>query len=227
MKSISIIIPTFNSAQTLEATLNSIFFNGLRPEMEVLIVDAGSEDETSKIARSFGAKVLAVTRGRGMQMAKGAEEAKGEWLLFLHADTILKPECWEDLAQFIDIDKNSQRAAIFRLLFADIAIWARFIEWMVTLRTKCLGLPYGDQGLFIHKKLYGSIGGFKNLVLMEDVDIARRIGRQRFVLLSSQVITSAIRYKKHGYLIRVLRNLFCLALFYMGAKDSFIMRIYG
>ena len=227
MKSISIIIPTFNSAQTLEATLSSIFSNGLGTEVEVLIVDGYSEDETWGIASSFGAKLVVASRGRGIQLAKGAEEAKGEWLLFLHADTILTPKCWEDLVQFIDTDKNLQQVAIFHLSLADIAVRARFLEWIVRLRTKFLGLPYGDQGLFIHRKLYTSIGGFKDLALMEDVDIARRIGRQRFVLLDSKVTTSAIRYKKHGYLLRILRNVFCLALFYMGVKNSFIVRIYG
>jgi hypothetical protein len=88
-------------------------------------------------------------------------------------------------------------------------------------------LPYGDQGLLIPKRLYDEIGGFKPLPLMEDVDIVHRLGRSRTLILRTQAVTSAIRYKRDGYIRRAARNLTCVSLYFLRAPLPFIVRLYG
>ncbi|MEE8246899.1 MAG: glycosyl transferase family 2, partial [Alphaproteobacteria bacterium] len=89
------------------------------------------------------------------------------------------------------------------------------------------GLPYGDQGLLIHRDLYSRVGGFRPLPLMEDVDIVRRIGARRLVVLEAAALTSAARYRRAGYLRRSLRNLACLGLYFLGVPPRLLVRLYG
>jgi len=97
----------------------------------------------------------------------------------------------------------------------------------VALRAKFFALPYGDQGLLIRRDLYDRLGGFADMPLMEDVDLIRRIGRQRLIYLKSTALTSAARYQAAGYLRRPLRNLFCLSLYFMHVPPRLIARLYG
>jgi hypothetical protein len=98
---------------------------------------------------------------------------------------------------------------------------------MVALRGRVLKLPYGDQGLLIPKRLYEEIGGFRPLRIMEDVDIVRRLGRRRIVMLRTRAVTSAERFRRDGYFRRSARNLFCLTLYTLGVTPDVIERIYG
>ncbi|MBS0244651.1 MAG: glycosyl transferase family 2, partial [Proteobacteria bacterium] len=108
----------------------------------------------------------------------------------------------------------------------DAGAMPRFVEWGVALRCSLLRLPYGDQGLLISKRLYRDIGGFGEMPLMEDVDLVRRLGRRRIVMLRTPAVTSAERFQKSGYLTRPIRNLFCLALYYLKLPPQLIARIY-
>ena len=94
------------------------------------------------------------------------------------------------------------------------------------MRTALLRLPYGDQGLLIPRRLYDAIGGYKPLPLMEDVDLVRRLGRKRTVILRTAALTSAARYKRDGYGRRIIRNLTCLSLYYMRVPVPVIARLY-
>ncbi len=193
---------------------------------EIIVVDGGSTDETRSIANRFGARVFYSKKGRGPQLRAGGEEANGQWLLFLHADTRLTPIWFEAVQQFID-KNNENKAAVFRFAFDDTSKLAKLIEGGVNLRCKLFGLPYGDQGLLISKKLYHDIGGYKPIPLMEDVDIVRRIGAKRLELLPARAYTSAIRYQQHGYVLRALRNLCILTLYFCGVSPRWLARLYG
>ena len=150
-----------------------------------------------------------------------------DWLLFLHADTKLDPGWNEAVEAFRANSVNNGKAAVFRFALDDPSHRARRLERMVAWRVRWLGLPYGDQGLLIHRDFYNAIGGFRPMPLMEDVDIVRRIGRERLVVLPVAARTSAARWRKDGWLIRSFRNLGCLALYFVGVSPRFIKRLYG
>jgi len=223
---IDIVVPTLNAAPTLAATLECLQRS---PEGrlvgEVIIVDGGSMDGTQDVARAFAARVVMSERGRGRQLARGAAVSTAPWLLFLHADTRLLAGWEREVGAFIR--QGTDRAAVFRLRFDDTAALARWLERAVAWRTRLLGLPYGDQGLLISRELYDAVGGFRDMPLMEDVDLVRRLGRKRILLLNSIAETSALRYRRSGYPIRAARNFIVLSLYFCGVPPRVLARLYG
>jgi hypothetical protein len=163
--------------------------------------------------------VLTAPRGRGTQLATGIAAATRPWLLLLHADTILPPD-WRDA-----LHDDPTRAGYFRFVLDSDDPRARRLECMVAWRNRVLGLPYGDQGLLIHRDLLRTVG-MKPLPLLEDVDLIRRIGRSRLLALPADAVTSARKWERDGYLRRSARNLFCLSLWFAGVPPRLIQRIY-
>jgi rSAM/selenodomain-associated transferase 2 len=228
---ISVIIPTLNAEARLASALGALVpaaVDGL--VREVIVIDGGSGDGTAAIADQAGANFVVRTGGRGYQLAAGAHRARFPWLLFLHADSVLE-EGWErDAVAFmapIDAGKQPLTAAAFRFGLDDAGARPRLLERGVAARCALFSLPYGDQGLLIPKLLYAEIGGYNPHPLMEDVDIVRRLGRRRLVMLRSRAVTSAARYRRDGYLRRGLRNLVCLTLYFLRVPTTVISRIYG
>ncbi len=229
---ISIVIPTLDAAGPLGATLAGMAPGIARLEeggtaVEVLIADGGSRDGTADETRRHGTRLVEAEAGRGRQLAAGAEAAEGAWLLFLHADTRPAAGWDEEVSTFIALPANRGRAACFRFALDDRATAARLLEWLVALRCCLFALPYGDQGLLIHRSLYEALGGFRPLPMMEDVDLVRRIGRRRLAYLATPAVTSAVRFRRAGYLPRMLRNFCCLLLFIFGVRAETVARIYG
>ncbi len=222
---LSIVIPALNAAAALPETLGALAASS-EGTCEVLVVDGGSSDGTEKIAERHGARVVVSAPGRGIQLSEGASRARGRWLLFLHADTV-PGEGWSRAVSGYRADPaNRERAAAFRFALDDTAPAARRLEAIVAWRTAALGLPYGDQGLLISRAFYESLGGYRPLPLMEDVDFVRRIGRRRLDVLDVAAVTSAVRYRRSGYLRRSGRNLICLGLYFLGVPPGAIARIY-
>jgi rSAM/selenodomain-associated transferase 2 len=228
---ISVIIPTLNAEATLAPTLAALVpaaVDGLI--REVIVVDGGSGDRTAKIAEESGATLMERGGGRGPQLRAGADQARFPWLLFLHADTELETGWEREVTGFMEAverGKRPQAAAAFRFALDDAGFRPRLMERLVALRCGMLRLPYGDQGLLLPRSLYAEIGGFPALELMEDVAIARRLGRRRIALLRTQAVTSALRYRRDGYLRRSLRNQLCLMLYFLGVPLTTINRRYG
>ena len=222
---ISLIIPTLNAATSLGPTLQAV---GRPSDLieEVVVVDGGSVDDTVAIAKASGARVIAAPTGRGVQLAAGAAAARGEWLLFLHADTRLEPGWQAQVAAFVAARGAERRAAAFRFALDDTGPAARWVEAVVAWRCRWFGLPYGDQGLIISRSFYRKLGGYRSMPLMEDVDLARRIGRRGLHLLDARAVTSAARYRRDGYLQRSLRNLVCLGLYLAGVSPVRIAHLY-
>jgi rSAM/selenodomain-associated transferase 2 len=225
---LSVVIPTLDAAETLPATLAA-----LEPAREggllreVLVVDGGSADTTVAVAERWGARVVTAPRGRGLQLAAGADAAVGDWLLFLHADTCLAPG-WDAAARgFMAESGSERRAAAFSLVLDDADPRARRIARLANWRARRFGLPYGDQGLLIARSFYQELGGYRPLPLMEDVDLVRRIGRRRIVILEADAVTSALRYRRDGWWLRPLRNLALLALYFLGAPPRLLRHLYG
>ncbi len=218
---IAVIVPSLNAAHWLPTTLGR-----LRPTAELVVVDGGSTDGSAALAARSGATVFTAPAGRGYQLGLGARRTTSPWLLFLHADTSLDAQAWSALEAWIAAPESRGQAAVFRLRLDDEAWQARVLEFGVRLRVAALALPYGDQGLLIHRTLYERIGGFAPLPLMEDVDLIRRLGRRRLRLLPGAAVTSADRWHRRGWLRQSLLNLRCLVLFLLGTPAERIARVY-
>jgi rSAM/selenodomain-associated transferase 2 len=235
---ISVVIPTLNSAQTLAQTFASLVsptVSGL--VREVIVTDGGSTDETIAIAEAAGAKIVTGAKGRGQQLARGAAEAKEPFLLFLHSDTGLEPGWDAEVTPLVEgalagepmrgVPGEAKFAAAFRFLLKDHSRRARLLEKLVALRCAFLKAPYGDQGLLISRSFYDEVGGFADIALMEDVDLVRRIGRRRIVMLRSAALTSADKYQRSGYLLRILRNAVIMTLWVLRVPTRVLVRLYG
>ena len=146
--------------------------------------------------------------------------------MFLHADTTLEEGWKHAIDAYIADPANQNRAAAFRFALDDGSAEARRLERMVAWRAETLALPYGDQGLLIKRDFYGSLGGFRALPLMEDVDLIRRIGRRRLVVLPIEARTSAARWRAEGWVARSLRNITCLSLYFLGVPPRLLLRLY-
>lgn len=225
---LSIIIPTLNAAHSLSSCLATLRLAERRAlPHEIIIVDGGSEDGTAALAKQAGACVIDETRGRGAQLRAGGQTANGVWLLFLHADTILAGDWPGAFARFAAEPTNRYRAAYCSLGFDDDRPAHRLIAAAANLRSRLFGLPYGDQTLLIHRDYYRAIGGHPALPLMEDVALARRIGRRNLALLPGvTAITSAERYRRNGAARRVIRNWTCLGAHFIGVSPERIARFY-
>ena len=228
---ITVVIPALNAEATLGQTLAALVpaaVDGL--VREVIVVDGGSSDRTADIVDHAGANLVKGGAGRGRQLGTGAARARFPWLLFLHADTALAPG-WEREASIfmerVDLEEQPLAAAAFRFALDDEGARPRLLERLVALRCAALRIPYGDQGLLIPKRLYDEVGGYRPLALMEDVDLVRRLGRRRTVMLRARAVTSAQRFRREGYARRSARNLLCLTLYALRVPANVISRIYG
>ena len=225
---LTIVIPTLNAAKTLPSCLAALRL-AVRAGLphEILIADGGSSDSTAALAEQAGAHIVTAKQGRGRQLRAGGQAARGDWLLFLHADTILAGDWPGAIAGFIADPANRKRAAYARLAFDDDRPTYRLIAAAAKLRSRLLGLPYGDQALLIQRDYYRSRGEYPPLPLMEDVALVRRIGRRNLSPLPGvTAITSAGRYRHRGPARRVLRNLACLGAYFLGVPPDRIARFY-
>jgi rSAM/selenodomain-associated transferase 2 len=189
----------------------------------VIVVNGGSTDRTREIAEAAGALVLESPAGRGLQLAFGAREARGDWLVFLHADTRLE-QGWAGVLEGLPPEVVG---GAFRLAIDSPRKRYRLVERCVALRCRLLRLAYGDQGIFVRRRVYGNIGGFSPLPLMEDVDFMRRLvqaGPVSFPPL--RAFTSPRRWERHGLLATTLSNWWILGLYALGRPAGELAKLY-
>lgn len=222
---ISIIIPTLNAADGLGPCLSSLL-PGVEAGLvrELVISDGGSEDETSRIADAAGAEFIQGAPGRARQLIRGAHAARGDWLLFLHADTILSPDWSERVRNHLESQPG--KAATFTLAYRSDTRMAKTVARRANRRARWLGLPYGDQGLLVSRKLYDQVGGYEDIPLMEDVRIVQAIGKKRLAFLSAEARTSAAKYERDGWRKRSWHNAWLITRYLAGAAPEKLARHY-
>ncbi len=204
MSKISIIIPTINEANNLPLLLSDL--SSIQKEGEIIIVDCGSEDKTIDIAKIYGAKVfISKERNRGLQLDIGAKNSKGEWLIFLHADTRLTHDWFKKINSFLEGNKNS--IYYFEFKINNKKVIYRVLEILVNFRVKFFKQPYGDQGLIIHRTTYFKNNGFRKIPLMEDVDFLRRLNNKKDLKqLNLPIFINSRKWEKTNIFSQAIKN---------------------
>lgn len=217
---LSIVIPTLDEAHSLPATLP----RAVAQADEVWVADGGSRDSTATLAASLGARVVCGPPGRGGQLNRGAAAAQGDVLLFLHADTLLPPDAAAQVRQAI---ATGAVGGGFALRFdADTPLY-RFAGRMITLRTRLIRCPFGDQAQFATRRAFADLGGFRDWPVLEDVDFFRRLKRRGPTrLIPAPVVTSARRYRRQGFGRTVAGNWLIFALYLAGVPPARLARLY-
>jgi len=211
-KRLSIIIPTLNEAKVIEETITRL---PKSEQVEIVVVDGGSNDGTDEIARKLGAHVLATTPSKAEQMNAGAAEARGDVLLFLHADTRL-PANFEEKVMAAVSHKEFCAGAF--TLGIDCEDWGlRFIERVANWRARFFKMPYGDQALFVSRQLFLEIGGFADYPIMEDFELIRRLKKKgKIAILPESVQTSPRRWQNLGVFKTWFLNQIIIGAYFIG-----------
>ena len=220
---ISIIIPVLNEANVIIAVLGRILNT---QNVEVIVVDGGSQDDTVAIAQALGVKVLSGPAvGRASQMNAGAAVATGEILLFLHADTHLPTNFDTLVCQALCSAQSIAGAFELRI---DAKMWGlRLVEKVVNWRSRFLSMPYGDQAIFLKSAVFHEIGGFPNLPIMEDFELMRCLrSKGHIAIVPASVLTSGRRWEKLGVVKTTLINQLIIVGYFLGVAPTQLIRWY-
>lgn len=219
---LSVIIPTLNEELHLSTTLGSI--GATSSDLEVIVVDAGSIDQTLAVARKHGCKAFVGSPGRANQMNAGAACATGEHLLFLHADTRLPEGYRQEIQRVLD---TPVACGAFPLAIDAHGIALRMIERGVAFRSRVLQLPYGDQALFFRSADFYEQNGFRQMAIMEDYELVARMRKTGSIGFASKPVkTSARRWIKKGILRTTITNQLCVVAYRLGFSHKTIARRY-
>ncbi len=204
MSKISIIIPTINEANNLPLLLSDL--SSIQKEDEIIIVDCGSKDKTIDIANIYGAKVfISKERNRGFQLNIGANNSKGEWLIFLHADTRLTHDWFKKINSLLKGKKKN--IYYFKFKINNKKKIYRVLEILVNFRSKFFKQPYGDQGLIIHRTTYFKNNGFRKIPLMEDLDFLRRLNKKKDLRqLNLPIFISSRKWERTNIFLQAIKN---------------------
>ena len=219
----SIVIPTLNEETTLISNLN--FFLSLKEklEAEIVVVDGQSWDKTKEIARSFTDKLYDIKPSRSSQLNKGVMHSDGEYYIFLHADTVITDKGINSISNIND----DFRWGFFQVKLDQKSLGYNFLTFCINLRSRLFKYCTGDQVLVVKKSTFYEVNGFKEIDLMEDIDISNRL-KKMFdpQILDGQAITSSRRWQKYGYLRTILVMRLIRLLFYLGVKTKTLAKIY-
>ena len=220
---ISVIIPALNEEKSIAATIASIV--PLRPH-EIIVVDGGSTDGTVAVCRELDQRLLAAPRGRATQMNFGAQQATGEVLLFIHADTRLPFSAFNDIGRALSDPRIVGGRFDVRL---EGAHWMlRLIGAMISWRSRWSGVATGDQAIFVRRDVFAELGGYPDLPLMEDIALSRALKRRgRIACLRSHVVTSARRWEAEGLWRTIFKMWALKSLYLIGVSPIRLKRYYG
>jgi rSAM/selenodomain-associated transferase 2 len=217
---LTVVIPTLNEEEWIAGAVTSAFKAGAA---EVIVVDGGSVDRTSRIATSAGARLLLSEPMRARQLNLGAHAASHDALLFLHADSRLP----EGAAQAVENALSRADFGGFRIAFIEPSRKLRFAAALINLRTRLTRCPWGDQAQFVRRETFLKAGGFLEISLMEDYILAQRMKREgRTVLLPMKVTTSGRRFLRKGLFSTAKHNWWTIIRYRMGADIDALARSY-
>jgi rSAM/selenodomain-associated transferase 2/rSAM/selenodomain-associated transferase 1 len=221
-RTLSVIIPALNEAEQLPATLERV---GTGSHLDIIVADGGSHDDTPRIAESCGTRLVTSPTHRARQMNAAAAIARGETLLFLHADTLL-PTNYCD-AVFTALRRPSVVAGAFRFKIRDPFAGRRLVETTTNLRSRLWRMPYGDQALFVRRWAFDEAGGFPDSPIMEDYEFVRRVCRLGdLALLDSPVLISGRRWQRLGLLRTTAINSLLVLLYHCGVAPAKLAALY-
>jgi hypothetical protein len=219
---VSIVVPALNECDLIARAVRRAVLLG---PAEVIVADGGSTDGTPERAREAGARVVKAPPGRGPQMNAGARAAVGKTLWFLHADCRAVPLAVWEMGQAMR--KPEVAGGAFELALDRSTPWLKIVEVTANWRSRLWGKPYGDQGIFVRRKVFDQIGGFPKWPIMEDIELAHRIRRTgKLPILPHPVTASSRRWLKGG----VMRTYLTMKLtqwgYYLGARPDSLARFY-
>lgn len=218
---VGVIIPALNEADAIASSIASAFDAGA---FEVVVGDGGSTDATAANAARAGARVVSSSRGRARQMNAAAERCACDILLFLHADTMLPPEACTLVSQAV---ADGHGFGGFEISFRESDWRLRAAERLINLRTRITREPWGDQAQFVDRALFESGGGFADLPILEDYELARRMrSRTEAIILPSRVATSGRRFLAKGVVATVATNWRIIVAYEMGERPEVLAATY-
>ena len=219
---LSIIIPTWNESSCIEMTLTLL--QPIRQWSEIIVVDAGSKDSTQDLARPLADIVITSEKGRAIQMNTGANAAKGEYLLFFHADTQMSTKTQSALFTALQHKPIWGR---FDINLSGKIVMLRIVALFMNWRSHLTGIATGDQGIFVQQSLFAAIGQFPSIALMEDIAISRKLRRiSRPTCISQALITSSRRWESAGCMATILLMWRLRLLYFFGTDPEKLARIY-
>lgn len=224
---VSIIIPVLNEQAHIQTCLKNLRAQGPGDSRQIIVVDGDPEGGTIEVIRDGDVLCLTSAPGRGRQMNTGAAVADGEILLFLHADTLLPAGALEKISHIMATGKHVGGA--FDLAIDSKRLFLKYIAFRARWRSRQNRIPYGDQAIFIRREYFERLGGFSEIPIMEDVDLMRRIkrDRQKIHILRDRVLTSSRRWEAEGPLYTTLRNQLLMLFYYLGVRPERLSRFYG
>ena len=219
---VSIIVPTLNEELVLGNALTQI--QQLSPH-ELIVSDGGSNDYTCRIADRFSHRVITGSAGRALQMNAGANEATGDLLLFLHADSRIEPESYRKMLEYM---KNPKWIGGAFTLCIESGKWSlKLIALLANIRSKYFGVAYGDQGFFVRKEVFKDMNGFSPIPICEDLDFYYRLRKKgSVILLKEKAHTSPRRWINEGIFFTTVRNFIIAVLFGLGFPPHILTKWY-
>ncbi len=224
---ISVVIPVLNEYDQINDTIEELRKKDEGTECEIIVVDGDGGGSTIKAIRDSEVRTTISQKGRGRQMNAGAAIAKGDIIIFLHADTVLPDGATGKIRRTLENEKYVGGA--FDLGIDSERALLKWIAAKASLRSRLNRIPYGDQAIFLRRRYFQDIGGFEEIPVMEDVELMRRVKRRRdkICILRDKVRTSARRWETEGALYTTIRNRILVGLYYLGVSPERLSRFYG